>query len=122
MTVRRDVITMYWVTYGKFRSYIDNQGFIAWFRNEGNMAKYKAALTDGMKLVEIYFPILNTAEHEVEIWFKIDNWAVLDKDRENEKIRAVLTEMIRELGVDMFEWIRTKALRTLHDVQSAFNS
>lgn len=122
MTNKRDGITMYWVTIGKFRNYKSNQGFIAWFRNEGNMTKYKAAQTDGMKLVEIYFPILNTADHDVEMWFEIDNWTVLDRDRENEKIRAVLTEMVGEHGPDMFEWMKTKFLRTLHDVQDIFDS
>ena len=112
---------MYWVTCGKFKNYKMSQGFMAWFRNEENMAKYKASLTEGMKLVDIYFPILDTADHEVEIWFEMENWAVLDKDRENDKMKAVLTEMVQELGIDIFEWSRSKALRTLHDVQSVFD-
>jgi len=113
---------MYWVTCSKFKSYKDSQSFIAWFRNEENMAKYKAALTEGMKLVEIYFPILETADHDVETWFEIDNWAVMDKDRVNNKMKSLITELVQEIGIDIFEWSKSKALRTLHDVQFVFDA
>ena len=81
---------MYIVYYGKFKGFMESKKFIDWFLNEENMRNYKAAFTEGMKLVDIYFPILGTADHDVEMWMEVDNWAVLDKDRDNLKMKEVL--------------------------------
>ncbi len=105
---------MYLVEYGKFKDSSIGQAFIGWFQKEENMSKYKAALLKGMKLLEIYLPIAHTADHDIELWFEIDSWSVLDKDQK--EIGSIVAELIKELGTaNLFEWIRMKVLRSLSE-------
>ena len=75
-------------------------------------------MTEGMTLTGVYVVINSTAKHDYELWYEIDNWQVLDKDRENTQNSALFREFFEEHG-DTDEWTRTKALRTVHDVRSA---
>ena len=105
---------MYFVEYGKFKDSSIGQAVIAWFQKENNMSKYQAALPKGMKLQEIYKPIVHTADHDIELWFEIDSWSALDKDQK--EISSVVAELIKEVGTaDLFEWMRMKVLRSLSE-------
>ncbi|MHA2224629.1 MAG: hypothetical protein ACXAC8_05465 [Candidatus Hodarchaeales archaeon] len=107
---------MYWVWYGKFKESKDID-HMKWFQK--NRSRLEESLTNGMRLIDYYMVINSTADHDYEMWFEIDNWAVLDRDRDNQKMVELNQEMFKEMGMP-FEWIRSKALRTISDTKDAF--
>ena len=107
---------MYWVWYGKLKNLEDIE-YMKWFQK--NRSRIEEVLVDGMKLVDFYVVINSTAEHDFEVLYEIDNWEVLDRDRDNTKMVELNKEMFKEMGIP-FDWIRTKALRTISDTKDAF--
>lgn len=111
-----NITTIQYVWYGEIKEG-KMEAWIKWWRNEENMRRYKEALTEGMTLKGIYLGINGTVSYDYEMWFEVDNWGVLDKDRENPKTAALFKEFFEEHGfVD--KWARTRAFRTVHDVKS----
>lgn len=106
---------MYVAFYGEFK---EEKGpeFINWWRDEANVKKFKENMTPGMKLVDVFFTINQTAKHDFEIWYEVDNWGVLDKDRENKKMQNFQKELYEKYG-NFFQWALMKVLRTATDVK-----
>jgi hypothetical protein len=109
-------MTIQYVWYGEIKEG-KMEAWIKWWRNEENVRKYKEALTEGMTLKGIYIGINGTVPYDYEMWFEIDDWGVLDKDRENEKMAALFREFVAEHGM-VDKWGRTRMFRTVHDVKS----
>lgn len=107
---------MYWVWYGKFKELKDIE-YMKWFQK--NRSRIEEVLVDGMKLIDFYVVINGTAEHDFEVWYEIDNWEVLDRERDNPKEVELNQEMFKEMGI-FFDWVRTKALRTISDTKDVF--
>lgn len=101
---------MYIAWYGKIKQNLLGEFFKFWSSND-NIEKFKATLTDGMKLAGIYFVILQTDNHDVEFWYEMDNWEVLDRDRLNSKHFEVLPESLHA----PYEWRRVKVMRSPND-------
>ncbi|MHA2053616.1 MAG: hypothetical protein ACXAB2_12610 [Candidatus Hodarchaeales archaeon] len=107
---------MYWVSYGEFKQ-LKNIDYLKWFQK--NRTRIEESLVDGMKLIDFYVVINSTADHDFEMWFEIDNWAVLDRERDNPKAVKLNQEMFEEMGIPI-KWMRTKALRTISDTKDPF--
>ena len=106
---------MFFVQYGTLKEgkIID---FAKFWRNKENVDRLKSALTDGMKFLGVYFTILNFEDYDFEVWYEIDNWEVLDRDRENQKMKELNQELFKKYGY-AFESVRTKVLRSVEDVK-----
>ena len=89
--------------------------FAEWWGKKENIDRVKNSLTEGMRFVGIYFVILQTDDHDVEIWYEMDNWEVLDRDRFNKKFDEINSELYEKLG-NYYVWRRVKVLRTPDDV------
>ncbi len=110
-------MTIQYVWYGKLKE--DKQTeWIKFWRNEENIRRLNEVMTEGMRFKGVYVVINGTASHDYEIWYELDNWAVLDKDRENPRSTELFKEFFEKFGYTD-EWSQTKALRTVHDVKSA---
>ena len=46
--------------------------FAEWWGKKENIDRVKNSLTEGMRFVGIYFVILQTDDHDVEIWYEMD--------------------------------------------------
>ncbi|MFX1284583.1 MAG: hypothetical protein ACFFB5_13060 [Promethearchaeota archaeon] len=101
------------VWYGKFKE-LKDAAWIKWMRK--NKKRIEEVLIPGMKFIGVYIIINATADHDFEMWYEIDNWAVLDRERDNKKAEELNLEMFAEIGMP-FEWMHTKFLRTLDDVK-----
>ncbi|MHA2097720.1 MAG: hypothetical protein ACW99A_03460 [Candidatus Kariarchaeaceae archaeon] len=109
-------MTIQYVYYGEIKE-DKMEAWIKWWRNEENVRKFKETMTEGMTLKGIYVAISGTASYDYEMWVELDNWGVLDKDRENQRQAALFREFIQEHGI-VDKWQRTRAFRTVHDVKS----
>ena len=94
---------------GKAKAWTD------WWANDENVAKLQEALVPGEKFIGAYVVINNTADHDVEVWYEIDNWAVMDAARGNKKVQPLLNEFFKKNGF-VLEDSKTKFLRTVKDV------
>ncbi len=105
-----------WVWYGKLKDE-KFQPWLEWWRNEDNMKRVKETATEGMKFMGLYVTINSTVEHDYELWWELENWAVLDRERDNEESAELMKDLFKEHGW-VWEWNRTKVFRTVHDVKS----
>jgi hypothetical protein len=100
------------IWYGTFKD-LKAPAWIKWMRQ--NRSKIDDAQVSGSKYIETYLTINGTADHDFEMWFEIDNWEVLDRDRGNQKVVEINKEIFKEMGLT-FDWTRTRFLRTVDDV------
>ena len=89
-------------------------GFAEWWMNKENLGRVRNSMTEGMRFVGIYFVILQTDSHDVEMWYEMDNWEVLDRDRFNKKFDEINNELYEKLG-NFYEWRRMKVMRSPED-------
>ena len=89
---------MYMVKKGKFKEF-KATAFRDWFLKEENIERLKKALPEGMRYVDTYVVILNSAEHDYEVWFELDNWAALDTMRNHDPWWDFYDQKIKEIGV-----------------------
>ncbi|MHA2172472.1 MAG: hypothetical protein ACXAB7_21590 [Candidatus Kariarchaeaceae archaeon] len=106
---------MYMIGYGRFKE-LKAKVFVDWFLNEENVNKLKATIPEGAKFMGAFLVTSGHADHDYEIWYEIENYAVLDNwSNENPKIKAFGEEIARTLGV-LFKWGRTRFLKPVTDV------
>lgn len=110
---------MYIAWYGKIKEGKVSD-YAKFWRNKENVEQLKNSLTDGMKLIGVYFTILDTTDYDVEVWYEIDNWEVLDRDRENSKMREFNKQIYEKYG-NVLEWSRSKVFRSAVDVKFIFD-
>ena len=79
------------------------------------MKKYKEALPKGQKLIGVYAVVAGSANYDYEVWFEIDNYAVLDQ-RENPAMEAVMEEAFTKYGYVFEGREEWRFLRTLDDL------
>jgi len=107
---------MYVAFYGELKEN-KSHDYIKWWRDEENVKKFKESLTEGMKFLNIYFTINQTAKHDYEIWYEVDNWAVLDKARNNKKMTALNRGVYEKMGMPI-KWSLMKVFRSATDVKN----
>jgi hypothetical protein len=91
--------------------------FTKWFAKEENIQRIKKALPKGVKFIDAYVVIWNSAEHDYEIWFELDNWAALDNWRDHDEWWDFYAQKIEEIGVYDEEKPKNRFLRTMTDVK-----
>ncbi len=109
-------MTIQYVWYGEFNEG-KSEAWIKYWRDEENVRKWREAATEGMTLKGIYVAINGTASYDWELRFELENWAVLDKDRDNQRTATLFREFVEEHGYTQ-KWARTRVFRTVHDVKS----
>ena len=102
------------VNYGRFKEFKANL-WQDWFNKEGNIQKLKEALPDGAKYLGAYMVVNGTADYDFEVWYELDNWAVIDVWRDHAKWHEFYEEKVKDIGV-FDKWTRSRFLRTIHDV------
>lgn len=90
--------------------------FRNWFLKEENIQRLKNALPEGMRYINTYVVILNTAEHDYEVWFELDNWAILDVMRNHDPWWEFYEAKIKEIGIYDKEKPVNKFIRGIKDV------
>ena len=68
---------MYAIAFGRFKE-LKAKLFVDWFTNENNLKKFKEALPDGVRFKGAFLVSFGHADHDYEIWYEVDNYAVLD--------------------------------------------
>ena len=91
--------------------------FRNWFLKEGNIQRLKNALPEGVRYLNAYIVILGTAEHDYEVWYELDNWAVLDAWKNHTKWDDFYDEKVKEIGVFDEGTPKIKFLRAMQDVK-----
>ncbi|MHA1952831.1 MAG: hypothetical protein ACXAAM_01935 [Candidatus Heimdallarchaeaceae archaeon] len=107
---------MYMVKSGKFKEF-KALPFTNWFAKEENIQRLKSALPEGVRYIDAYAVIWNSAEHDYEIWFELDNWAALDTWRVHDKWWDFYEQKIEEIGVYDKTKPVNKFLRGMTDVK-----
>ena len=100
---------MYYIEWGKLKER-KAKDFSEAFGDKGFVEEFnKMATPIGMKYVGGFFASIG-ADHDVEMWYEIENYGVLDKTRNtNAELKALREKWLGKYG-NIFEWSKSKIL------------